>query len=54
MYLIHEELARARMSDAHAEARVQARARRLVAARRWSKRAEQAALRARLASAAIR
>ena len=54
MYLMHEELARARVDAVQAEARAQARARRLVAARRWSRRAEQAALRARLASAAVR
>lgn len=54
MYGMHEELARAHISAVQAEARAQARVRRLVAARRWSKRAEQAALRARLASAAVR
>lgn len=54
MSLMHEELVRERMSVLHTQARSEARARRLIAARRWSKRAEQAALRARLATAAIR
>ena len=54
MLLMHEELARARVDAVRAEAGSQARARRLIAARRWSRRAEQAALRARLAHASVR
>ncbi|MGH8895396.1 MAG: hypothetical protein ACRDWY_19125 [Actinomycetes bacterium] len=53
---MHEELARAHLAMRHEEAVRQVRAHRLVAARRASRRAEQAALRARrlLALAVVR
>lgn len=56
MQLMHEELARAHLAMRHEEAVRQVRAHRLVAARRASRRAEQAALRARrlLALAVVR
>ena len=53
MLLLNEELARARMRESEAEA---ARARlvaQVLAARKWQRRAEHAARRARLAAAAI-
>lgn len=54
MHLIHEELARHRALEAHREAELQSRRLRLLAARRWQRRAEHASRRARLATAAIR
>jgi len=60
MLLINEDLARARMRDAEAEAAEARLAHRLIVARRmrrraerWQHRAEQAARRARLAAAAV-
>ncbi len=53
MLLLNENLARARMREAEAEAAEARLARRLVAARRWQRRAEHAARRARLAAAAV-
>jgi hypothetical protein len=49
-----EELVRARQHEVLRAAEQAARARRLVAARRWQRRAEAASRRARLASAAVR
>lgn len=54
MLLRHEDLARARMRELHSDAAASARARRVLAARRWQRRAERAALRARLAQNAVR
>jgi hypothetical protein len=54
MLLMHEELARARMREVHQDAVASAQARRVLAARRWQRRAERAALRARLAQNAVR
>ncbi|MBA3250849.1 MAG: hypothetical protein H0T66_11225 [Geodermatophilaceae bacterium] len=54
MLLMHEDLARARMRELHSDAVASARARRVLAARRWQRRADRAALRARLARNAIR
>jgi hypothetical protein len=54
MNLIEHDLARGRMRDLQAEADAAARARRLIAARRWARRAERASRRAARASAAVR
>lgn len=54
MLLMHEDLARARMREIHLDAVASAQVRRVLAARRWQRRAERAALRARLAQSAIR
>lgn len=54
MQLIHEELARSHLRERHREAEREGRAARIVAARRWQRRAEAAARRARLAAAAVR
>ncbi|MDQ3465157.1 MAG: hypothetical protein M3500_10780 [Actinomycetota bacterium] len=54
MLLMHEDLARARMREIHQDAVAAALARRVLAARRWQRRADRAALRARLAQNAIR
>lgn len=51
MNLMHEDLARAQMSARLGEAQSLRQARRIVAARRLSRRAERAALQARLALA---
>lgn len=51
MYLIHEELARAHMSERRAQARRGARAARMSRAQRLQRRAEDVALRARRATA---
>jgi hypothetical protein len=51
--LMHEELARARMRERREEAHALSRAHRLVAARRWQRRAEQSARRARAAREAV-
>ena len=53
MMLLHQELAREQVSRQHEEARRARRARALVAHRRWQRRAERAAHRARLALAAV-
>ncbi len=53
MYLVHEQLARERAQSIQEEARRAQRANRLVAARRWQRRAERATMRARLARAAV-
>lgn len=50
---IHQELARARMRDLREEARGEAMAGRVVAARRWQRRADAASRRARAADAAL-
>lgn len=54
MNLIDHDLARGRMRDLQAEADAAARARRLIAARRWARRAERASRRAARANAAVR
>ncbi len=51
---IEHDLARGRMRDLQTEADAAARARRLIAARRWARRAERASRRAARASAAVR
>jgi hypothetical protein len=53
MYLVHTQLARERAQSLRDEAARNQRAHRLVAARRWQRRAERAVLRARLARAAV-
>lgn len=54
MLLMNEELARAHMRQLQADAAASSRARRVLAAKRWSRRAERAALRARQAQSAVR
>jgi hypothetical protein len=49
MYYLHEQLTRAQMSDRLAEARHQRRGQQLLLAKRKARRAERAALQARLA-----
>jgi len=53
MLLLHEELARSHQARRLAESRHEARVARLVAARRWARRAEAAGRRARAASLAV-
>jgi hypothetical protein len=53
MLLLNEELARARTRELEADVAEAQLAARLLAARRWRRRAERAARRARLAAAAI-
>lgn len=53
MSLLHEDLARARWRDAERKALLEGRAARIVAARRWQRRAQSASRRARLALAAV-
>lgn len=53
MLLLNEELARARMRESEAEAANARLVARVQAHRRWQRRAEHAARRARLAAAAI-
>jgi hypothetical protein len=53
MLLMHEELARARMSDYRDEAENYRRCARLLAARRWQRKAAQASRRARQAQNAV-
>jgi hypothetical protein len=53
MLLMHEELARARMSQYREEAENYRRCARLLAARRWQRKAEQASRRARQAQNAV-
>ena len=54
MSMIETELARSHMREMLADADSAARARRLVAARRWARRADRASRRAARASAAVR
>ena len=54
MDLIEHDWARSRMRDLQFQADSAARARRLIAARRWARRAERASRRAARASAAVR
>ena len=54
MYLAADELAHEMSRDARLQAAARLRADRLVAARRWQRRAERANLRARMARAAVR
>ena len=51
---IEHDLARDRMRELQAQAATAARARRLIVARRWARRAERASRRAARASAAVR
>jgi hypothetical protein len=53
MYLIDQELARSHMEKRMSEADEAARARRLVSARRWTRRAERASQRAARANSAV-
>ncbi len=53
MLLLHEELARSHQSRLLAESQRASRAARLLAARRWARRAEAAGRRARAASLAV-
>jgi hypothetical protein len=53
MLLLHEELARSHQARLLGESRRASRAARLVAARRWARRAEAAGRRARAASLAV-
>lgn len=53
MLLMYEELARARMRDAAGDATEWSRARRLLAARRWQRRAARSARRARVAESHV-
>lgn len=53
MLLMYEELARARMSDEQEHAESVRRSRRMLAARRWQRKAEQATRRARQAQNSI-
>jgi hypothetical protein len=54
MHLIEHDLARNHMRELQTRADTAARARRLIAARRWTRRAERASQRAARASAAVR
>ena len=54
MHLIEHDLAAGHRRDLQAQADAAARARRLIAARRWARRAERATRRAARASAAVR
>ena len=54
MHLIQEELARSHIEARHREAERAIRKARLIAARRWQRRAKEASRRARLAALAIR
>jgi hypothetical protein len=51
---IEHDLARSHLRDLQSQADAAARARRLIAARRWARRAERASRRAARASAAVR
>lgn len=53
MLLLHEELARSHQARLLSQSRREARAARLVAARRWARRAEAAGRRARAASLSV-
>lgn len=54
MTMIEQDLVRSRISDLRSDADAAARARRMIAARRWARRAERATRRAARASAAVR
>ncbi len=54
MYVIEQDLARSHVRDLQVQAEAAARARRLIAARRWARRVERASRRAARASAAVR
>ena len=54
MSMIEQELARSHMRDMLADADSAARARRLITARRWARRADRASRRAARASALVR
>lgn len=54
MTMLEQDLVRSRLRDLRADADAAARARRMIAARRWARRAERATLRAARASAAVR
>lgn len=54
MLLMNEELARAHMRQLEADAMASSQARRVLAAKRWTRRAERAAARARQAQSAVR
>ena len=54
VYLIEEDVARSHLRDLQVQAEAAARARRLIAARRWARRVERASRRAARASAAVR
>ena len=54
MNAVQHQLAYSRIRDLQADADAAARARRIVAARRWARRAERATQRAARASAAVR
>lgn len=53
MLLMYEELSRARMRDAAELAASRSRAQRLLAAKRWHRKAARSALRARMAESSI-
>ena len=53
MYLIHQDLVRSQQAERMAEADQDSRARRVVSARRWARRAEQASRRAARANSAV-
>jgi hypothetical protein len=54
MYALQHDLASGHIRDLYADADAAARARRMIAARRWARRAERATRRAARASAAVR
>jgi hypothetical protein len=54
MSFLEQDLVRSHISDLRSDADAAARARRLIAARRWARRAERASRRAARASAAVR
>jgi hypothetical protein len=54
MSFVQHDLVRSRIGELQADADAAARARRLIAARRWARRAERATRRAARASAAVR
>jgi hypothetical protein len=54
MSMIQHDLVRSHLHDLRSDADAAARARRLIAARRWARRAERATRRAARASAAVR
>jgi hypothetical protein len=54
MTMLEEHLVRSRLHDLRADADAAARSRRLIAARRWARRAERASRRAARANAAVR
>jgi hypothetical protein len=54
MYALQHDLATGHIRDLYADADAAARARRMISARRWARRAERATRRAARASAAVR